>query len=210
MDRQDDDPTEAQAGQVHETKRGRVRRLLLDPLDFRFAKGTDEAWAKRFLNGLADDLAYMPDERLAALRESLQSHGQGSARNQWPDRATVIAFAEWFAPRPLEELPALLSWFGSVEGPRAIAEGTLVETFEYISRRKAPPYTPQAQALIAESAAASARRLAILAERRARGLACGGDDLAWERWYLALREKCEAIVARERARKDGGQEGAAA
>lgn len=210
MDRQDDDPTEAQSGQDHETKRGRVRRLLLDPLAFRFPKGTDDVKARRFLDELADELAYMPDDRLTALRESLQYQGMGAARNHWPDRVTILAFADRFAPRPLEELPGLLSWFGSVEGPRAIEAGTLVETFEYIRRRKAPPYTPQAQAQIAENAAASARRLQILSERRVLGLTVAGDDLAWEGWYIGLRRRCEEIVARERAKRGHGQEGAAA
>lgn len=187
-----------QAAQA-ETKRGRVRRLLFGPLGFRFRREVAEGERHRFLDHLADDLAYLSDASLAALAEMLRSHGQGHDRNLWPDRATFLGFAEAVEPRPVEELPALLSWFGSVEGPRAIAEGTLVETFLYIRDRKAPPFTDQARKRVTERAAEANRKLAIIAERRAAGLQVPPDDLAWERWYLDRRAACEAIVARERA-----------
>lgn len=182
-----------------ETKRDRVRRILLTPLGFRFPKGVADADQRRALDRLADELAYMADDRLAALCEMLRSHGGGSARNFWPDHATFLGFAEVVQPRPLDELPALLRWFGSVEGPRAIAEGSLVETWEYVRARKVPPATPQARAKIAEAAQESARRLNVIAERRSAGLGISPDDLGWAQWYAALRAHCEAIVARERA-----------
>lgn len=194
-----------------ETKRAKVRRLLFEPLGFRFRREVDEAGRRHFLDGLADELGYMAEDRLKALAEMLRSHGQGSDRNIWPDRATFIGFAEVVQPRPLEELPALLSWFGSVEGPRAQAAGELVETWDYIRRRKAPPFTDQARKLVSEAAREANRRLVIIAERRAAGLGIAADHLEWERWYLARRADCEAIVARERAaRGHGGQDGVAA
>lgn len=190
-----------------ETKRARVRRILLEPLGFRFRKGVDGDEAKRALNRIADDLAYMADDRLAALRDMLATKGQGSDRNFWPDHATFIAFAEVVEPRPIEELPALLSWFGSVEGPAALAAGVLVETWQFIGRRKKPPVTPQERTMVAEAAAMNARRLTIIAERREAGWTISDEDRDWERRYLACRAHCEAIVARERAARghdDGG------
>lgn len=183
----------------HETKRDRVRRLLLDPLGFRFPKGTDPEEAKKVLNRIADDLAYMADERLRALRDMMASKGQGTARNFWPDHASFIGFAELVEPRPVAELPALLSWFGSVEGPAAMKAGILVETWQFIERRKKPPVTAQERALVAEQSAVNARRLTIIEERRRDGRAIDADDAAWERWYLDLQASCEGIVARERA-----------
>lgn len=187
-----------------ETGRDRVRRLLLDQLGFRHPRGTDDDAARRFLDRLADELGYMADDRLAVLRDMMRTHGQGSARNQWPDHASFIGWAEVVQPRPLEDLPALLRWFGSVEGPRAIAEGTLVETWEYIRMRKVPPVTQQARQLVAERAAESNRRIAILAERRAAGMSVNPADDEWGRWYLARRAACEEIVARERAARAAG------
>lgn len=190
-----------------ETKRARVRRILLDPLGFRFRKGGDPEKGKRTLNRIADDLAYMADDRLAALRDMLATKGQGSDRNFWPDHATFIAFAEVVEPRPIEELPALLSWFGSVEGPAALAAGVLVETWQFIGRRKKPPVTPQERTMVAEAAAMNARRLTIIAERREAGWTISDEDRDWERRYLACRAHCEGIVARERAARghdDGG------
>lgn len=201
---------QSENGEHAETKRGRVRRLLLGPLGFRHPRGTDEADGRKALDRIADDLGYMADDRLAALCDMLRSHGQGSARNLWPDHATFVGFAEVVQPRPLEELPALLRWLGSVEGPRALAAGTLVETVEYVRGRKVPPVTPQARQLVAEKAAENARRLVIIGERRAAGLGIAPSELAWEGWYLDQRAAAEALVAREQAVRGHGSEGAAA
>ena len=190
-----------------ETGRDRVRRLLLAPMGFRHPKGVDEAEGRKRLDNLADELGYMTDASLAALAEMVQFHGQGSARNWWPDRATFIGLAEVVQPRPIAALPALRSWFGSVEGPRAQAAGELVETYEYIARRKLPPATSQARQLVAEQARENARRLLILGERRAAGLGVMEGDVKWERWYLARRAECEAIVKAERAARGHGDLG---
>ena len=191
---------------VHaETKRDRVRRLLLDPLGFRFPKAVEQDEARKRLDRIADDLGYLSDQALRTLTEMLRSKGEGSSRNFWPDHATFVGFAEIVQPRPLEEHPALLSWFGSVEGPRAIEAGSLVETFEWIARRKVPPYAPQARKMVAEMAAQNARRLTIVRERRAAGLTIDPKEVEWERWYLDRMEKCAAIVDRERAARGKGE-----
>lgn len=196
MDGQNENETHA------ETKRDRVRRLLLDPLGFRHPRSMDEAAGRKFLDRLADELSYMADDRLSALRDMMRSQGQGSARNQWPDHASFIGFAEVVQPRPLEELPALLRWFGSVEGPRAAADGQLVETWEYIRKKKVPPVSPQARLVVADWAKENARRLLIITERIDQGRTIPADDDQWRRWYLACRDKCMALVERERAGKD--------
>lgn len=188
-----------QDSEHHETKRDRIRRLLLDPLGFRFPKAVDAEAGKKTLNRIADDLTYMSDASLAAMRDMMASKGQGSARNFWPDHASFIGFAEVVEPRPVEELPALLSWFGSVEGPAAMKAGLLVETWQFIERRKKPPVTNQERALVSEQAAKNARRLQIIEERRRDGRTVDAEDAAWERWYLQLRIRCEEIVERERA-----------
>ncbi|SHI90755.1 hypothetical protein [Wenxinia saemankumensis] len=185
-----------------ETNRDRVRRLLLDPLGFRFRKGHDEAEGRRFLDGLCDELAYMGDDQLVVLRRMLQVHGEGSAKAFWPDRPTFLGFAHRVQPRPLTEDPLVLSWFGSVEGPRAEREGTLVETFGYIEARRAPPVSDQARRLIASQAAENARRLEVLADRRKWSHSLDPGEVAWEVWYLDRRTMLADLVKTERARKE--------
>lgn len=188
-----------EGGAQVETKRDKVRRLVFAPLGFRHRRERADEDGRKWLDDLADELGYMSEDRLKALAELMRGHGEGAARNFWPDRATFIGFAEMLEPRPLDQLPAVCSWFGSVEGPRAIAEGTLVETWAYIHRNKRPPYTEQARRLIAEQAAMSLRRIEVIADRRRAGLSVDADALAWEAWYMQLQTQCEAIVARERA-----------
>lgn len=191
---------------THETNRDRVRRMLLEPLGFRHPKKADEAEVRKRLDRIADDLAYLSDFSLKVLKDILATKGQGSERCFWPDHATFIGFAELVQPRPLTELPALRSWFGSVEGPRAMAEGTLVETFDYIARKKVPPATPQARAMVADAGRENARRLELIADRRRTGFSISPEDAEWERFYLGRRAEVEALVEAERiARGKDGQ-----
>ncbi|PYE80392.1 hypothetical protein [Pseudoroseicyclus aestuarii] len=191
------------AQQPEESNRDRVRRLLLVPLGFRFRRGTDAGEARRSLDALADELGYMSDASLSALRGMLASKGEGSARCFWPDPATFRGFAEIVQPRPLEEVPALVRWFRSVEGPRAVEAGTLVETFLWFEKKKAPPLTPQARAMVAQRAQQNRRRLEVISDRRAREVRNDAQDLEWERWYRSTLARVEALVDRVQREKQG-------
>lgn len=186
----------------HETNRDRVRRLVFQPLGFRHPKRMGEDEGRAILDQIADDLAYLPDDRLAALAEALRGKGEGSAKDFWPSRASILGHADWLCPRPLQMAPALLRWFASVEGPKAIASGTLVETWDYFERIKAPPVSDLARKRVAAEAADNARRLELITDRRARGVSVAADDAAWERRYLARRERCMAAVEQARAGRD--------
>ncbi|PYE80192.1 hypothetical protein [Pseudoroseicyclus aestuarii] len=189
--------------QPEESNRDRVRRLLLVPLGFRFRRGTDATEARRSLDALADELGYMSDASLSALRGMLASKGEGSARCFWPEPATFRGFAEIVQPRPLEEVPALVRWFRSVEGPRAVEAGTLVETFLWFEKKKAPPLTPQARAMVTQRAQQNHRRLEVISDRRAREVRNDAQDLEWERWYRSTLARVEALVARVQREKQG-------
>lgn len=184
-----------------ETNRDRVRRLLFQPLGFRHPKAMTEADGRAILDGIADDLAYMADDKLEALARMLRPHGQGSARNFWPDRATFIGLAHVCQPLPLDRDPKLLSWFASVEGQRMVQEGTLVETWRYFEDRRIPPYTPQARQMVADRARDNARRLQVIREREDHGYGVAPDDLDWARRYGELRDRLERLVAEARAAK---------
>jgi hypothetical protein len=194
-------PVPDNEGVVAQSNRDRVRGLLFDPLSFRFPRSVDAEAAKKALNRIADDLAYLSDASLAALRDIMRTKGEGSSRNFWPDHATFIGFAEVIQRRPIEDLPALSSWFGSIEGPRAAMQGILVETFLFIADRKMPPVTDGARRQVASKAAENARRLQIIAERRAAEMAIDVGELEFERWYRDQRARCEALMRSERAKR---------
>ena len=189
------------------SNRDRIRDLLFNPLGFRFPRGTDAEKGKAMLNRIADDLAYLSDESLAALLAMIRTKGEGSSRCFWPPRATFLAIAEYIQPRPVEDIPALCSWFGSVEGPKAAGNGILVETFLFIEARKLPPVADGAMRQITAQARENARRLLIVDERTAAGLAIAPDELAFARWYREKLAFCQALMEAER-RKRGHDVGA--
>lgn len=184
-----------------ESNRDRVRRVLIEPLGFRFPRGTEEDAQRKALDALADELAHMSETDLQVLAAILRPRGQGKDRNLWPDRATIRAFAHEVRPRPLDHEPALLRWFGSVEGPRAIAEGTLVETAQYFARNLAPPVTEGARRVIRAKAEEAARRLRIVEERRATGRPVDPQEAEWARWYRGQAAYWGEVVAIERERR---------
>ena len=188
-----------------ETRRDRVRRLLIAPLQdrgMRFAKGTAPDQQRRFLDGLADDLGYMADDRLRALEEVLRSKGEGHKRCFWPQRVAILGWAEALHPRPIEELPAMASWLGSVEGPKAQGEGTLVPVFRFIERYKRPPVGDQDRRAIASRALAINSDVGLWRDRRDRGVA-RADELASLRAYDAIEARALALIEAGAARRAG-------
>lgn len=185
----------AGAGQA-EGRRARVRRLLVDPLQaigFRRARSVTVEDHQATLDSLCDNLGYLSDAGLVALREMLQTRGEGAARNIWPATATIYGLAELLERRPVEELPGCLRWFRSVEGPRAAAAGTLVETWSYFHRMKRPPV--HAGRELAQRAADNRRRLQIIDERAQAGVATD-DELAWARGYRERLAYCQSLISR--------------
>ena len=108
-----------------ETKRDRVRRLVLTPLaeaGFRFPRGTSDDAGKRDLDRLADGLGYLPDDKLDALRVSLMTKGQGTARCFWPSYASVIGLAD--GRGVAQDDQAWLNWYEKTEAMlRAMVDG---------------------------------------------------------------------------------------
>lgn len=125
-----------------ETKRDRVRRLLIHPLEedgFRKRKAKPDEMHHAFLNRIADNLAYMSDANLRLLQRMLVTKGEGSQKNFWPDYVTIVGWAEEIEPSPLAEDPVILSWFRSKAGPLAMEADCHVETYDFICRKKRPP-----------------------------------------------------------------------
>lgn len=191
-----------------ESNRDRVRRLLFEPLGFRWPKKMTEADGRSRLDAIADELAYMRDDALEALARMLRPHGQGSCRSFWPDRATFIAFAHICQPLPLEADPKLLSWFASVEGQRMVQDGTLVETWRYFEERRVPPATPQARQLVQARAQEAQRRVQIVAEKLAAGYVVSAEDRAFADHYRAQTARLTDLLEVARAAR-AAQKGAA-
>jgi len=130
-----------------ETNRDRVRRLfihkMVDPvvgLGMTFdRKKTSSEKFEEIQTRLADELGWMGDDGLRLLYDFLKTKGEGRNRNLLPCRATVLAYAELAEHCPIEKIPSMASWFGSIEGPKAKRDGTLVATFRFIRKFKRPP-----------------------------------------------------------------------
>lgn len=177
-----------------ETKRDRVRRIVFNPLDeegirpnpkvteIRGEDGkvteTREERHRRFLDALADSIAHMGDESLAALREAIKFNTLGDGkptgkrrgwRGCWPSRIDVLDWANAIEKFPMDKVPGLKGWFASVEGPRALENDIAVETFEWIRDHKRPPYRDRDIKTIQHRAAERRREVTRCRERLQRG-----------------------------------------
>ncbi|MGR3376044.1 hypothetical protein [Salipiger abyssi] len=187
-----------------ETKRDRVRRLLIHPLaEWGFRKPGDvrEDRHAKFLTDLADALAYLDDDKLVTLRETLKYRGEGRDRRGWPRMATIATLAEALAPRPLEEIPVIASWFGSARGPKAREEGTLVAEFLYLTKFKRPPLNDGDWRMVRGKAQALDSDFRVKSDRERRQVA-SEDDRQWLDWYRQVETRALALlptVGEERA-----------
>jgi hypothetical protein len=185
-----------------ETRRGRVRGALMR-LGFRFPKGTTDEDAKKRLNRICDDLAYLSDESLRRLVGALRTKGEGSAKCFWPERATFLAFAEAVQSRPLEEAEGVASWFASVAGREALEGDRLVAEFRFWQRLKRPPMSKGDKLTLAQEAAEIRSQRDRARFNRDAGRAPVLDDAEFLRWYEATEARALALV-------EAGRRGAAA
>lgn len=191
-----------------ETKRDRVRRLLIHPATergMRFRRGTEPEAQRRMLDRLCDDLAYLTDEALQALAGWLVSHGDGADRSFWPPLVGILSTAEAFQPRPIEDAPGVAGWFGSRAGPEARAAGRLVAELLWWEKHKRPPLNDRERSRVAQKAADYGRRLELTEDKIARGVEPGADNRAFLAWYRGLEQRAEALVAAGEAKRGEGE-----
>lgn len=177
-----------------ETQRDRVRRLFSDRLNglgFRRHGNVKVADHDLTMIKLIDALTYMSDQGLNVLFDMLKSKGQGRDRDIWPSRATILGYAELVEPRSIEELPSLIRWFRSVEGPKALREGTLVETWQYFQIHKRPPVSARRQ--IEDKAKKNAHTLELYRERVANGRA-DPEERDWVDRYEKRLAHCKGLL----------------
>ncbi|HBS98605.1 MAG TPA: hypothetical protein DEB47_01795 [Citreicella sp.] len=192
-------------GETNETKRDRVRRLLIHPLvehGFRKPGNVKADQHEAFMVKLADALAYMSDPQLGALRDMLRYRGEGKGRDAWPTMATIAALAETVAPRPVEEHPTIVSWFRSARGPQALAEGVLLAEFLFLEKRKRPPLNDSERRVIRERAQDMRRELELRRDRQRRDMLREGDA-DWLRNYAGLERRVKALLPEAAQQMEG-------
>lgn len=190
--------SDASEAPVVESKRARVRRLLIDPLvdlGFRFKQGMPDDKATTFLSRVADDLAYMSDDGLVALCVCLRTKGEGSAKCFWPAFATVLGFAEMFEHRPLIELPALLRWFKSAAGQAAHSRDRLVAEYWFWTKYKRPPVRDADKRMVSDKAAGLARRVELALDRQRRGADLEPAEQSFLDAYRARQSYLEQMIS---------------
>ncbi|MBR9764796.1 MAG: hypothetical protein GYB53_15025 [Rhodobacteraceae bacterium] len=159
--------------QTTETKRDRVRRLLLTPLaenGFHFKRGSDPEAGRKMLDRLADDLAYLSDQQLATLCDCMRIKGEGTARNFWPTYATFVAYAQHIRARPLSEMPRLAAWFGGKAGRDALEDDRLVAEFRFWTRHHSPPVKDFQRRNVMSEAAEIQDRIMRIRDKQRRGV----------------------------------------
>ncbi len=177
-----------------ESKRDRVRRLFIQPMNdlgFRRNALVKVADFELTMTKITDALTYMSDHSLGVMFDMLKSKGQGRDHDFWPSRAAILSFAELVEPRELEELPSLIRWFRSIEGPKALRDGTLVETWAYFRKFKKPPVGAKLQ--IQRTADDNSHKLELYRERIQSGKATR-DEVIWVDRYEKRLAYCEALV----------------
>lgn len=187
-----------------ETKRDRVRRLLLDRLKergfrMRRAQASDEV---DFLNRVADAVSYMSDHGLRVLCDSLLTKGEGASKCFWPSYATIVGLAEAFEPLPVEHAPNLASWFQSKAGMDAVANDRLVAEFLFFQNRKRPPVSDQERRTIASRAREWADKAARIQDRINRGLQPFADDGQWLAWFKETEKRAMILVKQGKEARD--------
>lgn len=184
-----------------ESQRGRVRRLLLEPLQdlgFRFKKGTPDDKAARRLTSLCDDLSYLSDESLQRLKLAMRDKGEGSARCFWPERATFIAFAQMVQERRIEDMPGMVSWFASAAGAAAVAGDRLVAEYRWWNSKHRPPMNEREKWLIDQKAKEFRSREEGIRDRMRRNVPVDMDDQGWLRAYEADHALALSLVQKAR------------
>ena len=174
-----------------ETKRGRVRRLLIAPLEergMRFKHGTPVDRQKRFIAGLCDDLSYLSDNSLALLVAWAKVNGQGSAKCFWPERIAFLQLAHTYEPRALKDVRGVTSWFSGQAGREAAAvPGRLVAEYRFWRKWLKPPVFDKEKQFVA----AKAKEWLQHAER-AREFRSGGRS--YDQEFLDAYEADEAAA----------------
>lgn len=171
-----------------------VRVLLIERLldaGFVRPRGVTAEVFERRKKHLIDQYAYMSPDNLMTLAETLII--KADKGGIWPSELVVRQFANSLQPPPPMQSRIVTSWLASIEGPKAVLRGDMVELYRYVRRHHAPPQGNYAVIKIAEEARDNARRRTIVQERLRDGVA-SDEDRRWLRDWEADQEAALALV----------------
>lgn len=193
-------------GEKSESKRARVRRLLIDRLTaigMRFPKTTPDKEARRVLDSLCDALAFASDDTLTAVAEWARCHGDGASKSFFPPVVAFVTTAEAYEPRQLEDVPAIASWFASRAGEAAHAQGRLVAEFLFVEGRKRPPLSDAEKSKITAKASEWNRQMELAGDRVGRGFTLDARDQQFVDWYNGVHARAMGLVKAGMAKREG-------
>ena len=188
------------------TGRAAVRALFIQPLQgdgLRRLPGETVDAHEAFLARLIERLAYLDPAMLITLREIVLGLAEGPRHDRWPAFATIVNLAARLRQPPDDERHIMTSWLRSVEGPRALEGGYLVELHSHLRRSPIPP-GPFDMSKIRERAADNARTRIRYGELVAAGRATP-EQSDWLNGYLNRLAYCTALVADGQSSRDQKQ-----
>jgi hypothetical protein len=169
-----------------------VKALLLERLEEAGFLKPRRLGAEAFEKGkayMAERLAYMTADNLMVLADALVDTAQGS---DWPSEIVVMQLARGIQAPPAATSRALSSWLASVEGPKAVAGGYLVDLYRFIRGKLRPPM-PFEMNLVMGRAVENARHR-MMVDDRVRRNAASDEDRAWLVSWLGDEREALALV----------------
>ena len=184
--------------------RKRVDDLLLSRLraaGYRKPKGLAQADFDTGQGALADRLAYLTPDNLETLAESIVDV---APLPNFPPERWMLDLARSLQPPPPKASRLLSSWLASIEGPRAVMRGDLVQLYRHLRDKKVPP-TDWERRQIAERALSDAHDVQLWRDRLARGVISEADRAALARHEADLADALAIVDAGNAARAAKGE-----
>lgn len=183
--------------------RARVETVLLARLrsaGYRKPKGLAQGDFDLGQAALADRLAYLTRDNLETLAESIVD---AAPLPNFPPERWVLDLAKSLQPPPPRASRLLSSWLASVEGPKAVARGDLVQLYRYLRDKKVPPSDWDRKG-ITEQARRDDHDLILWRDRLARKVITDTDRMALARYEADLAEALALVDAGNAARAGRG------
>lgn len=183
--------------------RARVEAVLLARLraaGFRRPRGMAPGDFDLGQEALRERLAYLTPANLETLAESIIDV---APLPNFPPERWVLDLAKSLQPPPARASRLLSSWLGSVEGPKAVLRGDLVELYRYLRDRKLPP-TDWERKQISERSRKLHHDVAIWTERLQRGTLSEADAAALNQYSADLADAVALVTAGNATRAERG------
>lgn len=186
-----------------ESKRDRVRRILVNPLVDAGMRRQPRMKAdahQAFLTRLTDKLSYLSDLHLRGLAERIAKSAKGPDRNQWPDEVTIVNWAHFLALPPPKKCPFTVSVLRSRAGVRARQLGYHAELLIAL-REGGPPFSKYDTRWMPDAARENREEVRRVSEAIRLGTATV-ERRQWLDWYQ--RHEAEAVAIMDATEQEIG------